>query len=361
MRVTVADPTVAGRWGVGVSRRKAVLLVGEVTVMIVLVVVVGVDIHAGLAETRSGGGEVGVVSLVVAVGAEGVSLGALPVVTRRLLASLGYRLAWRPATSVALASNAISVLVPGGAAAAPVWAARQYQHRRVPVTAAAWTVVASGFASTIVLVVLLVVGAGIARVVGPLTAVAVGAVAIVGAGLVVWLVHRAPRLLTAGPRNPPGRWGRLVVRAAEMGQWRAGWTNGSVVVAASALNWLADAGVLASVFVFCGQPVPWAGLLFAYCVSQAAGALIPLPGGLGAVEGGLFGALLLVGAASSPTLEVVAMYRLLGYWLPAAAGIPAYVLARRHDTRGHDTRGCPVGPGDRTAVETVTQESWTEP
>jgi putative heme transporter len=352
----VPDRTVAGRWGVGVNRRRVVLLAGEVVVMIVMVVVVATDIHAGLADIDSGGGDGGVVSLVAAVGAEAVSLGALPVVTRRLFASLGYQLAWRPATSVALASNAISVLMPGGTATAPVWAARQYQHREVPVTAAAWTVVASGFASTVVLIVLLVVGAGLARVVGPLTAVAAGAATIAGAGLVVWLVHQAPRLLTAERHNPQGRCGRLVARAAEMGQWRAGWTNGSVVVAASALNWLADAGVLASVFVFCGEPVPWAGLLFAYCVSQVAGAVIPLPGGLGAVEGSLFGALLLVGVASPHTLEVVAVFRLVGYWLPAAAGIPAYLLARRHDSH---TRL--VGDGDQTAAGTVTQGLVTEP
>jgi len=57
-------------------------------------------------------------------------------------------------------------------------------------------------------------------------------------------------------------------------------------------------GVLAACFGLAGLSVPWRGLLFAYVAGQLAGRLVPLPGGMGGVEGGMFGALTLTGTAS---------------------------------------------------------------
>ena len=81
------------------------------------------------------------------------------------------------------------------------------------------------------------------------------------------------------------------------------------VLACTCTGLLADAGVLAACFGLAGQPVPWRGLLFAYAAGQLAGRLVPLPGGLGGVEGGVLGVLTLTGtpaaaaaaAQSSPT------------------------------------------------------------
>jgi len=56
--------------------------------------------------------------------------------------------------------------------------------------------------------------------------------------------------------------------------------------------------VLAACFGLAGLSVPWRGLLFAYVAGQLAGRLVPLPGGMGGVEGGMFGALTLTGTAS---------------------------------------------------------------
>ena len=56
--------------------------------------------------------------------------------------------------------------------------------------------------------------------------------------------------------------------------------------------------MLAACFGLAGLSVPWRGLLFAYVAGQLAGRLVPLPGGMGGVEGGMFGALTLTGTAS---------------------------------------------------------------
>ncbi len=66
--------------------------------------------------------------------------------------------------------------------------------------------------------------------------------------------------------------------------------------------------------------VPWRGLLFAYAAWQLAGRLVPLPGGIGGVEGGMLGALTLTGTASVAAPAAVIVYRVARYWAVGAAG-----------------------------------------
>ena len=94
---------------------------------------------------------------------------------------------------------------------------------------------------------------------------------------------------------------------------------------------LAEAGLLAAAFAVAGTPVPWRGLLLAGAAGQLGARLVPLPGGLGGVEGGVLGALALTGTHPATALTAVIIYRVAGYWAPGAAGaITAAVLTRRH-------------------------------
>ena len=77
-------------------------------------------------------------------------------------------------------------------------------------------------------------------------------------------------------------------------------------------------------------------VLLAY---SAAGiiALFPItPGGLGIVEAGLSGLLILAGRLHpSEALLATLAYRIAAYWLPLLAGPPAYILFRhRYGTPG---------------------------
>ena len=93
---------------------------------------------------------------------------------------------------------------------------------------------------------------------------------------------------------------------------------------------LADASVLAACFGLAGQPVPWRGLLFAYATGQLAGRLVPLPGGLGGVEGGVLGALMLTGTPAAAAAAAVIAHRVTGCWAVGATGAAvAAGLARR--------------------------------
>jgi hypothetical protein len=63
---------------------------------------------------------------------------------------------------------------------------------------------------------------------------------------------------------------------------------------------------------------------------QLAGRLVPLPGGLGGVEGGMLGALTLTGTAPTAAAAAVIVYRVAGYWAVGAIGTAlAAAFARR--------------------------------
>ena len=71
-------------------------------------------------------------------------------------------------------------------------------------------------------------------------------------------------------------------------------------------------------------------LLFAYAAGQLAGRLVPLPGGLGGVEGGVLGALMLTGTPAAAAAAAVIAYRVTGCWAVGATGAAvAAGLARR--------------------------------
>jgi Lysylphosphatidylglycerol synthase TM region len=93
------------------------------------------------------------------------------------------------------------------------------------------------------------------------------------------------------------------------------------VLAASGLSVLAEAGMLAAAFQVARTPVPWRGLLLACAAGQMGGRLVPLPSGLGGMEGGLLGALALTGIHPTTVAAAVIVYRVAAYWAPGAAGV----------------------------------------
>ena len=99
--------------------------------------------------------------------------------------------------------------------------------------------------------------------------------------------------------EPPSPRSRAIARlAGAVAGWsrqRAGLGSAARVLACTGTGLLADAGVLAACFGLAGLPIPWRGVLFAYAAGQIAGRLVPLPGGIGGVEGGVLGALTLTG------------------------------------------------------------------
>jgi len=277
-----------------------------------------------------------------AVAAQGVTLAGGTAAQRQLLAAGGAWLRWRTVFGLVLASTGLARVMPAGPVTGGAWQVREYRRRGAGTGPAVWAVLAGGVTSTVVTLALLLAGAaaaGIAPI--PLLACAAGLLAAGAAGL-----FAAPRRARA-----LGRWlGRrprrsrtiagLAAAAAGLSCRRAGpgWAAG--VLACTGTGLLADAGGLAACFGLAGLPVPWRGLLFAYAAGQLAGRLVPLPGGIGGVEGGMLGALTLTSTPPAAAAAAVIIYRVAGCWAVGAAGTAvAAALARRSpDGPGRDRR-----------------------
>jgi len=92
--------------------------------------------------------------------------------------------------------------------------------------------------------------------------------------------------------------------------------------------WGFNIAVLYAAFRAFGKAPPVAVLIQAYFVGLLAN-LLPLPGGIGGVDGGMIGALVAFGVSGSLALIAVLVYRLFAFWLPTIPGAIAYFQLRR--------------------------------
>lgn len=76
------------------------------------------------------------------------------------------------------------------------------------------------------------------------------------------------------------------------------------------------------------NPPPFAVIVLAYFVGMLGNAL-PLPGGIGGVDGGMIGAFAALGVSSDYAISAVLTYRAFAFWLPTLPGAVAYFQLRR--------------------------------
>jgi uncharacterized membrane protein YbhN (UPF0104 family) len=98
--------------------------------------------------------------------------------------------------------------------------------------------------------------------------------------------------------------------------------------------WACDLLVLWATMRAFGSPPAPGVLVMSYFVGQLGNAL-PLPGGIGGVEGGMIGALVAFGEPAGLALAAVLTYRAFAFWLPTVPGAVAYVQLTRE--LGHPT------------------------
>jgi uncharacterized protein (TIRG00374 family) len=89
-----------------------------------------------------------------------------------------------------------------------------------------------------------------------------------------------------------------------------------------------------------GDPPPWPVIVMAYFVGFL-GNLLPLPAGIGGVDGGMIGAFLAFGVSPGFTVLAVLTYRLFAFWLPTIPGAIAYFQLRRTVARWREDRARP--------------------
>ncbi len=113
--------------------------------------------------------------------------------------------------------------------------------------------------------------------------------------------------------------------------------------------WGFDICVLWACFHAFGSPPPFTVILMCYFVGML-GNLLPLPGGLGGVEGGMIGAFAAFGVDFNLALLAVLSYRAISFWLPTVPGAIAYFQLRRTVARWREAESHLSGAGSGDAA-----------
>ncbi len=310
-------------------------------------------------------------------GAELGSFLALATVQRALLRAGEIRPRLRRMTTITFAGSSIQAALPVGAAFAGVYVFRQYQLIGADEVLAGWVVIATGTVAFAALAALAGVGLALAASTGTtfdLVGAIVGVVFLAFLVVIVW-VKRADAFRLAGrgvavaerwAHRPAGQFskplGKVLERMRAVAPTRREWVSAMM---AGLSYWVADCGCLAFAFLAVGAPVPWQGLLLAYCAAQLAVNLPITPGGLGVVEGSLTVALVAFGGGRAPVVAAVLLYRLISFWLPLPVGAGCYVVLARKRRRQESasqnqavtSRGIPLLPTIPDGATSVTKNS----
>ena len=107
--------------------------------------------------------------------------------------------------------------------------------------------------------------------------------------------------------------------------------------------WGFDIAVLGVCFDAFGRVVPVAVLVLGYFLGTL-GSLLPLPGGVGGVEGGMIAAFVAFGVPASSAIVAVLAYRAISFWLPTLPGIAGYLALRSTVRRWRAADTKPVSP-----------------
>jgi uncharacterized protein (TIRG00374 family) len=259
--------------------------------------------------------------------------------------------AWFPVVTSQLAGNAITLIMPGGAA---VGAAVQFRMLATSGSEtdstvgglAAFSLLGVGGLLALPVFALPVILLGAPTNRGLVNAAVVGAVAFVifaalGAVILVydaplrWTGRVAQRLWNLVMRKRPleGLDATLLaqrneIRTALGQQW---WQALLLSAGRLAFDYLC---LLAALRATGAHPRP-SLILVAYAVAGIVGMIPATPGGLGLVEASLTGLLVLAEVNSSQALLATLTYRLASYWVPLLAGPVAYGLFQmRYRSRG---------------------------
>jgi len=100
--------------------------------------------------------------------------------------------------------------------------------------------------------------------------------------------------------------------------------RGALAIFGAVGFWAAQIGILWASFEAFGGDVAFAVLVQGFFVGMTAN-LIPSPaGGVGSVDAGMIGAILLFGEAGAVVFPAVLTYRVIAFWLPIPPGVIAY-------------------------------------
>ena len=133
-----------------------------------------------------------------------------------------------------------------------------------------------------------------------------------------------------------GRFGRMLQRLANVPAASSAGIRDAIehirarnpALAGAILFWAFQIAVLWAAFHAFGDSPPLAVLVQAFFIGML-GNLLPIPGGVGGVEGGMVGAYTAFGVDFDLALVAVLVFRAFTFWLPLLPGVYAYFRLRR--------------------------------
>ncbi len=246
------------------------------------------------------------------------------------------RMTWRSSYELGMSELAVGSIVPAsgaGGLAFGAWAlgkggmpAREIAERTV-----AFFTIKSAANFVAVAVIGTLMFAGVGPELSPLLTILPAGLAVLTIAAVIAL----PTVLRRGAslRERGGRWAKvaggldaLAEGVGESGRIlrRRDWR----VIAGSLGYWAFDNAVLWACFHAFGESPPITIILMGYLIGQLGG-LLPIPGGVGGIDGGLIGTLIVFGLPAAVTAAAVLAYRLILFWLPLVVGGVAFAALRR--------------------------------
>jgi uncharacterized protein (TIRG00374 family) len=244
---------------------------------------------------------------------------------------------WRTSWEIGLSEVAAGSIVPAsgaGGLALGAWILRAggMPAERIATRSVAFFLIKS----SVNFVAVAVLGTAMALgLLGPQLSLWLTGVPAAGAVLVLAAVFVVPRLGAGGPvASGAGRLRKALreVRKALVAGTREALqmvrSRDLLVIAGSLGYWAWDNAVLWAAFKAFGYSPPITVILMGYLIGQLGG-LLPLPGGLGGIDGGLIGALIVYGIPAAPAAAAVLVYRVILFWLPLLLGAVAFMSLRR--------------------------------
>jgi uncharacterized protein (TIRG00374 family) len=254
------------------------------------------------------------------------------------------RIGWRESYQITMASLAATRLFAAGGAggiALTAWALRR--SGLGPRTVAARMIAFLTLLYGVYMATLVIDGLGLYLGVFPVPAPF--AITVVPAifGAVVIALFLAMALVPADLERLVARWTRGAHRGRKLARWLAALPATAATGVRTAIEllrsrdpflfgaigwWAFDIGVLWACFHAFGSAPPHAVIVMAYFVGML-GNMLPLPGGIGGVDGGMIGAFTAFGVDVELSVVAVLAYRAFAFWLPTIPGAVAYFQLRR--------------------------------
>jgi putative heme transporter len=280
--------------------------------------------------------------LAAALGLEVLSFAGYLVLFRAVVSRYDARISLRDSYAITMAGVVATRLVAtagAGGVALTAWALRRRGMPGRTVAVAVTTFLVVHYAVFMGALVVLGVGLTTGLLAGPsrpwltLTPALFGAAVIVAALALARVPHDLGRPGPAGrgaARRRLASWAALAPATAGDGvrDALAAVRSRDPRLLGGVAWWAFDVAVLWACFAAFGEVPPPAVLAMGYFVGML-GNLLPLPAGIGGVDGGMIGAFAAFGVPAGLALVAVLTYRVFAFWLPTIPGVLAYGQLRR--------------------------------